>query len=53
MLMTGMVPIKIIDSTSNAGLRDTVPQEGIAGLWNAEEGADGRRRRTLDKGVDQ
>jgi hypothetical protein len=36
-----------------AGLRDTVRQEGIAGLWNAEEGADGRRRRTLDKGVDQ
>jgi hypothetical protein len=36
-----------------AGVRDTFPQEGIAGLWNAEEGADGRRRRTLDKGVDQ
>ena len=36
-----------------AGVRDTFAQQGTAGLWNAEEGADGRRRRTLDKGVDQ
>ena len=50
--ITRMVPIEIIDSTGKP-VYGTLSHRSGAGLRNSGEGADGRRRRTLDKGMDQ